>query len=225
MADRDLSSCAGRECCISASVHWPQDPLMSSPSWRRVLKTCARNQISTFPKAQLFLISSSARNGPRGGEWAAEPPCDALEISSPLAGRPVRCVLCARTLRNVLGTLFSTQAVWPHAKRRQHSSCYRSASVRVVMVAAPKSRYLPSERRKKIAIHREARRTHDTRTRRGASGVGPQGLHLDAFGLISLHAHEWAKQVDLYHRPDHGVTAATLVGKYWLRMTPHGAAK
>lgn len=56
-------------------------------------------------------------------------------------------------------------------------------------------------------------------------GVGPQGLHLDAFGLISLHAHEWAKQVDLYHRPDHGVTAATLVGKYWLRMTPHGAAK
>lgn len=61
---------------------------------------------------------------------------------------PVRCVLCTRTLRNVLGILFSTQAVWPHAKWRQHSSCYRSASVRVVMVAAPKSRYLPSEREK-----------------------------------------------------------------------------
>lgn len=77
MADRDLSLCAGRECCISASVHWPQDPLMSSPSWRHVLKTCARNQISTFLKAQLFLISSSAG---MAWEWAAEPPCDTLRF-------------------------------------------------------------------------------------------------------------------------------------------------
>lgn len=42
-----------------------------------------------------------------------------------------------RMVRNVLGSLLYTQTVWPHVrKRRQHSSCYRYASVRVVMVAA-----------------------------------------------------------------------------------------
>lgn len=42
-----------------------------------------------------------------------------------------------RMVRNVLGSPLYTQTVWPHVrKRRQHSSCYRYASVRVVMVAA-----------------------------------------------------------------------------------------
>lgn len=47
------------------------------------------------------------------------------------------CLLsCTRKVRNSLGSLFYTLAVWPHVQRRQHSSCYRYASVRVVMVAA-----------------------------------------------------------------------------------------
>lgn len=52
-------------------------------------------------------------------------------------------------------------------KWRQHSSCYRSASVRVVMVAAHKSRYLPSEgvggTTKKTNRHRPQREAHSRR--------------------------------------------------------------
>lgn len=44
---------------------------------------------------------------------------------------------CTRKVSNVLGSLLYTLTVWPHVQRRQHSSCYRYANVRVVMVAAP----------------------------------------------------------------------------------------
>lgn len=47
------------------------------------------------------------------------------------------CLLpCTRKVKNGLSSLLYTLAVWPHVQRRQHSSCYRYASVRVVMVAA-----------------------------------------------------------------------------------------
>lgn len=144
MADRDLSLCAARECCISASVHWPQDPLMSSPSWRHVVKTPRKEPDFNFSAGATFF------GFPALQEWSASGRVWQSEIPSPFTGGLLACALCTHTLRNVLGILFSTQAVWPHAKWRQHSSCYRSASVRVVMVAAHKSRYLPSERKKNV---------------------------------------------------------------------------
>lgn len=185
-----------------------------------------------FSEGATFSDFQLSWNWPASGERAAEPPsCRATLWDFLLAHwPPVRCVLCTRTLRNVLGILFSTQAVWPHAKWRQHSSCYRSASVRVVMVAAPKSRYLPSEREKKLPF--TAKRGALTTPRRAVEWVelAHRDCTLTPICLISLHAHEWTKQVNLnlYHRPDHGGTwshSVTLVGKYWLRMTPHRAAK
>lgn len=82
MADRDLSLCTGRECCISASVRWPQDPLMSSPSWRRVLKTWFTTKFQLFWRRNFFWFPAQL-GWPC--EWresgrAAAPPRDTLRF-------------------------------------------------------------------------------------------------------------------------------------------------
>lgn len=70
------------------------------------------------------------------------------------------CLLpCTRKVRNGLSSLLYTLAVWPHVQRRQHSSCYRYASVRVVMVAAQpeiSSRYLWSAENAPFATTKHA---------------------------------------------------------------------
>lgn len=149
---------------------WPQHlqmPLNSTCDWWKCTNTSVFS--ATWPRcksANVYFVSSLClgSNSAFNGTW-----CRFLwsfclvQFMQPLQlffFSPI-CLICllrrmetgdlpfnTHKVKNVLGSLLYTLAVWPHIQWRQHSSCYRYANVRVVMVAAKleiSSRYQRSD--------------------------------------------------------------------------------
>lgn len=135
-------------CAVDAAIAcWPRDQLMPSCSWCNWWK-CAENQVTVVIYTLPYCVSSACE--PRS-HVNAELLFDASQPSpSPSylvvwlylcfeENKLSACLLAALHMegkKSALGSLLYMLAVWPHVQRRQHSSCYRYASVRVIMVAA-----------------------------------------------------------------------------------------